>query len=71
MNSSGALLLFIERMPDLATLEIQSTQQFLFMTSCIVITLIDQRHCCCSFDLTRSINKCLISNSCPSWPVCC
>ena len=38
MNSIGALLLFIERMPDLATLEIQSTQQFLFMTSCIVIT---------------------------------
>ena len=41
MNSSGALLLFIEKMSDLTTqlsFEAQSTQQFLFMTSCIVNT---------------------------------
>ena len=44
MNSSRALLLFIERMSDLTTrlsFVIQSTQQFLFMSSCIYIDTCD------------------------------
>ena len=44
MNSSRALLLFIERMSDLETrflFEIQSTQQFLVMSSCIYVDTCD------------------------------